>query len=406
MPRVIFHADLDAFFVAVEQALDPALRGLPVIVGGEPGGRGVVASASYEARAFGIHSAMPLAEAQRRCPRAVFLPGRYERYAEYSERFLDILAELTPDIEPRGLEEAYLDMTGFEPLYGRPRQAARRLKERVRRELRLVVSVGIASNKMVAKVASSISKPNGLLEVPAGREAAFLAPLPVGRLPTVGEEAERTLRALGIRTVEQLAALPPEKLEYHFGALGRAMAQYARGLDSALVVGPAPPKSISRSTTLAQDSLDVEFLQALLRYLGERVGVALRREGKWARRITTTVRYADFRTVSRSRTLREPANTDDGIMEPALELLRRALRERWDRVRLVGVGVSELTEGGFQLALLARGREQQGQLTAALDRLRAKYGFTSIQTGRTFCLGQALPTERGAYVLKTPALSR
>jgi DNA polymerase-4 len=407
MARVILHADLDAFFVAVEQALNPALRGLPVVVGGEPGGRGVVASASYEARAYGIHSAMPLAEARRHCPQAIFLPGRFDRYADFSERFMAVLADLTPDLEPRGLDEAFLDLTGFEPLYGPPRETARRLKEKVRQELGLVVSVGIASNKTVAKVASDVSKPDGLLEVPSGQEAIFLAPLPVGALPTVGGEAERRLKAIGIYTIGQLAALPAAALEYHFGVWGRTMALYARGCDSAPVVSePAPPKSIGRSTTLAADSSDTEVLEALLCYLGERVGAALRREGKWARRVTIAVRYADFRTVSRSRTLKEPVESDVGIFEPALELLRQALREHWDRVRLVGVSVSDLMDGGFQRSLWQSVSERHGRLSAALDRLRERYGFTSIQRGRTACLSRVLPQEHGAYVLKTPSLSR
>ena len=243
------HIDLDAFFVSVEQVLNPELKGKPVVVGGKPDRRGVVATASYEARAFGLHSGMPLATASRLCPQAIFIEGSFPRYRDASKRFMAILADFSPYLEPMGLDEAYLDATGFESIHGSIRQMAAAIKKRIKDELGLCASVGIASCKVVAKVASDLSKPDGLLEVPAGEERSFLAPLPVGQLPGIGKKSERVLKGLGVNTIGQLAALPSGILKSHFGAAGVIIHNHANGIDDSKVEPPGEAKSISRETT-------------------------------------------------------------------------------------------------------------------------------------------------------------
>ena len=406
MTRRIFHIDLDAFFVAVERTLDPSLGGRPVVVGGEPGGRGVVACASYEARAYGLHAGMSLKQAYRLCPQAVYLPGRYTRYQEVSQRFQELLREYSPFLEPLGLDEAHLDMTGFEELFGPLFRVARELKERVRRELGVVASVGIAGSRETAKVAANLGKPDGLVEVPPGEDAAFLAPLPVGKLPGVGPKTEAVLKRVGIEQVEELAATPPVVLRRWFGAAGDLLHRWANGQDHAWVTPDAQVKSISRETTFAQDVVDGPLLRGMLRYLSERVGAQLRREGKAARCVTLRLRYADFTTISRSRTLRRPSQEDGTIYGEAVAALERAWKERRDRVRLIGVGVGELVAVAPQLSLLDMGEERGRQLCAAVDTIRQRYGFNAIQYGRTFALGDVFPSDERGYVLKTPSLSR
>ena len=406
MSRQILHVDLDAFFVSVEQALNPTLRGKPVVVGGDRASRGVVASASYEARAFGLRAGMPLTTAQRLCPQAIFLKGSFQRYREASEKFMSILASFTPDLEPAGIDEAYLDLTGFEPLYGPVRHTALTIKRRVREELGLAASVGIASCKVVAKVASDLSKPDGLIEVDPGQEHCFLAPLPVGRLLCVGPRAEQRLKQIGVTTIGQLAALPAAFLKQTFGAMGQVMHCYARGLDERKVEPPAPAKSISRSTTLIEDTLDGRLLKAVLRYLSERVGAELRQEGKRARVVTLKLRYADFETITRSRTLTDADDSDQAIFEVGVGLLERALLQRRERVRLIGIGVSGLVPPARQLSLLDPEPGRRERLSRAVDRIRRKYGFTAIEVGQTRLLREVFRVEDGDYLLATSSLSR
>lgn len=401
----ILHIDLDAFFVSVEQVLAPELRGKPVVVGGRPDRRGVVASASYEARAFGVRAGMPLAKAYRLCPQAIFLQGAFPRYRDVSARFMKILADFSPCLEPVGLDEAYLDVTGCE-FYGSPRQLALNIKERVRRELDLIASVGVASCKVVAKIASDLGKPNGLVEVAPGQEKAFLAPLPVARLPGVGRKTEQALRATGITTVGQLAALLPESVKSRFGVAGMMIHHYANGIDNRKVEPPGEAKSISRETTFAQDTSDRRLLQAILRYLCERVGAELRRQNKQAKSITLKLRYADFETISRSLSSKEATDADESIFAGAVRLLDRALVGKRKAVRLLGVGVSNLGGEGKQLYLLDCMSQRSKHLDKAIDRIRRKYGFTSIQTGRTLALKDIFPADKGDYILETPSLSR
>ena len=256
MARRIMHIDLDAFFVSVEQALNPKLKGKPVVVGGRPDRRGVVAAASYEARAFGLHAGMPLATASRLCPQAIFIEGSFPKYRDASRRFMAILAEFSPYLEPVSLDEAYLDATGFESIYGSTHQMAVNIKQRIRDELKLCASIGIASGKVVAKVASELFKPDGLVEVTAGDEGSFLAPLPIAKLPGIGKKTERILNGLGIHTIGELSNMPLSALKSHFGASGELLHRYANGIDDREIEPPSEAKSISRETTFGQDTRD------------------------------------------------------------------------------------------------------------------------------------------------------
>jgi DNA polymerase-4 len=262
MARCIFHIDLDAFFVSVEQALNPELKGKPVIVGGDPERRGVVASASYEARPFGIHAGMPLSKARRLCPQAIFIRTNFSRYREASNKFMEILADFSPDIEPLGLDEAYLDVTGCVEPYGSPRKLARAIKERINKELNITASVGIGTCKVVAKIASALCKPDGLLEIAPGEEQPFLNPLPLAKLPGVGEKTEQSLKEMGITTIGELASLSLDTITRRFGATGAVLYSYARGIDDREVEAPGEAKSISQQLTFARDTLDRNFLEA------------------------------------------------------------------------------------------------------------------------------------------------
>ena len=406
MARRIMHIDLDAFFVSVEQALNPNLKGKPVVVGGKPDRRGVVAAASYEARAFGLHSAMPLATANRLCPQAIFIEGNFARYREASQKFMAILADFSPYLEPVSLDEAYLDATGFESLHGSIRQMALAIKKRTTDELGLCASVGIASSKIVAKIASELSKPDGLLEVPPGEERSFLEPLPIARLPGVGQRSERMLKGLGISTIGQLAAMPPGVLKSHFGAYGKLIHDHASGIDDRKVEPPGPAKSISRETTFEKDTRDATLLKGTLRYLSERVGSDLRRGGKLAKCITLKLRYADFTTISRQQTLSQSGDTDQTIFDTGFKLLKKELSQEKQLVRLVGIGVSNLVETGRQLDMLDSSTQRLEKLNQVIDRIRNKYGFTAIQTGRTLRLKDLFPESGNGYTMHTPSLSR
>jgi len=403
--RYILHVDLDAFFVSVEQALAPGLRGKPVVVGGRPDRRGVVASASYDARVFGIRAGMPLVQAYRLCPQAVFLQGSFPAYRDASEKFMAILADFSPCLEPAGLDEAYLDVTGCEA-YGTPYELALHIKGRVKKELKLIASVGVAGCKVVAKIASDLGKPDGLVEVTVGQEKEFLAPLPVASLPGVGKKTEQTLKSLGIKTIGQLAALPPETIKNRLGVAGMTLHHYANGIDNREVEPPGEAKSISRETTFAEDTLDRAFLQAILRYLCERVGAELRQDGKHARTITLKLRYADFETVTRRISSKEATDADEVIFAGAVKLLDQALAKNRKLVRLIGVGVSNLVGYGKQLHLLDSMPQRLAHLDKAIDRIRNKYGFTSIQTGRTLLLKDIFASRDADYILETPSLSR
>jgi DNA polymerase-4 len=405
MIRGFLHIDLDAFFVSVEQALNPSLRGKPVIVGGQPDRRGVVASASYEARAFGIYSAMPLSQAYRLCPQAIFLQGNFARYQEASDKFMAILADFSPSLEPGGLDEAYLDITGCD-IFGSPRQIAVAIKERVKTEVSIIASIGIAPCKVVAKIASDLSKPDGLIEVAAGQEKEFLAPLSIDKLPGVGPKTGQTLRSYGITTIGQLAKLSPESARSTLGVSGMALYRYANGIDNRKIEAPGGAKSISRETTFAQDTMDRRVLQAILRYLCERVGSELRQQGKQAKSVSLKLRYADFNTINRSHSSAEAVDSDNAIFTVVAWLLEKALAGKPKPVRLVGVEVSNLLGDAKQLQLFDYKSERQERLDKEIDRIRKRFGFGSIQTGRTLALKEIFESEKKGLVLNTPSLSR
>jgi DNA polymerase IV len=405
MIKGFLHVDLDAFFVSVEQALNPSLKGKPVIVGGQPDRRGVVASASYEARAFGIHSAMPLTRAYHLCPQAVFLQGNFAHYREASEKFMIILADFSPYIEPGGLDEAYLDITGCD-IFGSPRQIALSTKERIKKELSIIASVGIAPSKVVAKIASDLSKPDGLIEVLAGNEKEFLSPLAINKMPGIGPKTEQILKSYGINTIGQLAKLPPESARRILGESGFSLYKQANGIDNRKIESSGEAKSISRETTLAEDTLDSQVLQAVLRYLCERVGAELRRHNKQAKCISLKLRYSDFETINRSRSSAESTDSDDLIYATATRLLNSAISGKQNLVRLLGVEASNLAGDERQLQLFDYKTRRQERLDKVIDRIRVKYGFNSIQTGRTLALKDIFETEKKGVVLHTPSLSR
>lgn len=405
MPRQIMHIDLDAFFVSVEQVLNPALTGKPVVVGGKPDRRGVVAAASYEARSFGLHSGMPLITASRLCPQAIFIEGDFSRYREASRKFMAILADFSPYMESMGMDEAYLDVTGFESIHGSIRQMAAAVKQRVKDELGLCASVGIAACKVVAKIASELSKPDGLLEVPAGEERAFLKPLPVAKLPGIGRKSEPILKGLGINTIGELAAIPSGVLKRHFGVFGITIHNHANGIDNRKVEASGEARSISRETTFGKDTRDTQMLKATLRYLSERIGGELRRQNKQVKCIALKLRYADFTTITRQQTLSQSTDADQTIADTGYKLLRRELAGEKQAVRLIGIGVSKLVEAGRQLDMLDVSAQRLDGLNKAIDRIRRKYGFTAIQTGRTLLLKDVFHDNDKGYTMHTPNLS-
>jgi len=406
MSRRIMHIDLDAFFVSVEQTLRPELKGKPVVVGGRPDSRGVVASASYEARVFGLHAGMPLTTARRLCPQAIFIEGSFPRYREASHRFMAILADFSPYLEPVSLDEAYLDVTGFESIHGSIHQMGVAIKQRIKDELGLPSSVGIASCKVVAKIAADLSKPDGLTEIATGEERSFLAPLPIAKLPGIGKKTEIVLNGLGIKTIGELANMPLSALKSHFGTFGELLFRYANGIDDRKVEPPGAAKSISRETTFGQDTRDRSLLKATLGYLSERVGAELRQESRQARCVTLKLRYADFATITRRHTLVKATDADQTIFSTGLKLLAKALSQEKQPVRLIGIGVANLTEPGRQLDMLDASAGRLEQLNKAIDRIRKKYGFTAIQTGRTLPLKDIFPQSDDGYTLHTPSLSR
>jgi len=377
----ILHVDMDAFFVSVELLDRPDLRGKPVVVGGRPDQRGVVSAASYEARKYGIHSAMPLRTASRLCPHAVFLDGHHEKYSQWSDRVASILARFSPIVEMVSIDEAYLDLSGTERLHGPPLAAANKLLRSITAQTGLPCSGGLAATRLTAKVASDQAKPRGLVWVAPGMEARFLAPLPIRKIPGIGEVTERALRAIGIETVDQLASHSQEKLEKIFGQWGTALYRKARGGDAYEFLIDAEPKSISHNHTFGEDTLDVENMESLLSHLSQKACKRLREAGLSTRTLTLTIRYAGFETYTRSKTLNEPVQLDADIFAIFLDLFRRH-RDPKRKVRLLGVALASLSHGGQQLELLeADRREKLEKLTKAADQLRDKFGFGSVQFG-------------------------
>ncbi len=377
----ILHVDMDAFFVSVELLERPELIGKAVVVGGRPDQRGVVTAASYEARKFGVHSAMPLRTAGKLCPHAVFLDGHHRKYGEWSDRIATILAKFSPIVEMVSIDEAYLDLAGTERLHGPPLVAADKLLRRITSTTSLPCSGGLAATRLVAKVASEQAKPRGLVWVAPGSEARFLAPLPVRKIPGIGEVTERALRALGLETVGQLADVSQEKLEKIFGQWGTALYRKARGGDSYEFVIDAEPKSISHNHTFGDDTNDTEALVAMLSHLSQKACKRLREARLATRTVTLTIRYAGFDTYTRSKTLPEPTLLDRDIFAVFQNLFREH-RNTKRKIRLLGVSLSGFSHGVQQLDLLEQERRGKlEKLTRAADNLRDRFGFDSVKFG-------------------------
>jgi len=395
------HVDLDAFFAAVEQRDRPELRGVPVVVGvGGRHDRGVVSAASYEARRYGIHSAMPLRTAAALCRDAVFVPVDGHKYRTVSRQIMEILRRYTPAVEPISIDEAFLDVAGSEALLGTPIEIARSIRATIRAELQLTASVGVATTKLVAKVASDLRKPDALVVVAAGTEAAFLAPLPISRLWGVGEKTANALAELGVTTIGDLAALPDDTLGRRFGNQGRVLGQRARGIDASPVSAADPARSVSHEHTFDVDTADPDALERTLLALSEGVAGRLRAGGVKARTIAVKVRDSSFSTVSRQRTLSQPTDQTEVIFEAVVDLARPQLHGI--RVRLLGVAASQLGEGD-QMALFA-GDERKRRATEAADEIRRRYGSKAIRRARLLDSGVAEPFERDP--MTTPEVDR
>jgi DNA polymerase-4 len=375
--RTVIHADMDAFYASVEVLDDPRLVGRPVIVGGRPDGRGVVSAASYEARAYGVHSAMPLRTAARLCPEAAFLPGRFERYAEVSRAVMAIFDDYTPLVEPISMDEAFLDVTGA-PAGDGP-TIGRALKTRVRDEVGLVVSVGVATNKLVAKVASDLRKPDALVIVAPGEEAAFLGPLPVTRLWGVGPRVRQALADYGVTTIGQLAAVPAETLRRRFGRMGYELSQRAHGIDPSRVTTGQAPKSIGHEHTFDADVTDRAGLDGTLLWIAESVASRCRRHKVAAGGVQLKLRYEGFETLTRQTQLAHPTTDGQLILDAARRLLDRAL-EPGRAVRLIGITAISLADAQ-QLTLFEDGPRVQ-RLAEATDAVRDRFGDRAITRAR------------------------
>jgi DNA polymerase IV len=401
MTPTILHVDMDAFFVSVERLYDPSLNGQPVIVGGRPNQRGVVTAASYEARRFGVHSAMSLTTAYRLCPQAVFLPNHRDRYVKASHEIETIFENFSPQVEMVSVDEAYVNITGTERLLGPPFEAASRLHQAVAVQTRLPCSIGISRSRLVSKIASDQAKPNGLLFVRPGCEAAFLAPLPVGKIPGVGKTTGKELAGMGVRTIGDLVGVGEDALRRRLGSHGESLHAIATGrrfeaAESSEPVwgGEDSSKSISHEETFAEDLLDGQVIDATLADLAQHVAARLRRHGLFARTVALKLRYSNFQTLTRARTLPEPTQLDGALLETA----RRLLAENWDqrrKVRLLGVAASGLSESPGQANLLtAESENKWNRALAAADLLRGRYGFDSVQLG-TAMPGSGKPAARG-----------
>ncbi len=373
---MILHVDMDAFYASVEERDRPELVGKPLIVGGTAEGRGVVAAANYVVRKFGVHSAMPTATAMRLCPQAIIVRPRMSHYAQISGQIREIFERYTPLVEPLSLDEAFLDVTGSQLLFGSAVQIARRIKDDIYRELRLVASVGVAPNKFLAKIASDLEKPNALVVVQPDQIQAFLAPLPVSRLWGVGRVTGQVFDRLGIQTIGEVRQMSPEVLHRHFGKQGEHFSKLARGIDERQVVPDREAKSISHETTFATDISNHDVLRAWLQELAEQVAYRLRRHQLRGRTVELKLRFSDFRTINRSHTLPHPTDITHEIWQTVATLLDAALPARRSAVRLLGVGVSGFeVPGQKQLSLFPdESRERDSRLDQVRDLINDKFG--------------------------------
>ena len=405
MRRWIIHVDVDAFFASVEQVIRPELRGRPVIVGGVPEIRGCVCSASYEARAHGIKIGMPLRQAQKLCPEAVFFPGCYAHYERFSRHVYELLATFTPVVEVASIDDIYLDMTGSERLHGEIEHTAVTIQDAIKQELGLSVSMGIASSKVVARIASGLNKPKGLVVVPHGQEESFLAPLPLSVLPGIGRPTERRLHELGIRTIGELAHLSEELLVRSFGVVGGMLHNRAQGIDEREMSVDRTSKSVSRETTFEQDTIDQAFIQSVLKYLCERIGMTLRCLGRQCRTIRIKIFFGDFKRAVKSRTLPTPTDDNVTLFQEAVNLFTQTYTRKV-ALRLIGIAVSGLMRTSRQRDLLDLNADRRNYLNIGIDQIRSKYGFNAVDYGDTMRLRAFYSEDEEGLRLKTPSLSR
>ncbi|MBN1754881.1 DNA polymerase IV [bacterium] len=400
----ILHVDLDAFFAAAEQAVHPEYRGKALIVGGTPEVRGVVCSSSYEARRLGIRTGMPLSQAYRICPEAIFTGGNFKLYSYFSQEFHKLLGNYSPVVENASIDEAYVDLTGTERLHGILLKAASDMQSKIKSQLCLSASVGLATNKLVAKIATGIAKPYGLYYVLPGREKNFLAPLPIRKLIGVGYNTEKKLRSFGIQYIGELARIPEQILSHTFGVMGTYILQRANGIDKRAVENRLTPKSLSRETTFATDTADRQFVRGVVKYLAHRLAFKLREHKLRTQNLSLKIRYGDL--LEEQKCLATiPLNSDQRIATIAMELFDR-LYTRRVAIRLVSVKASNLVQDSWQLELFEQNELQTDPLTQALDEIRKRFGKKSIATADLLYLNKYYTSDKEGYVLKTPCLSR
>jgi DNA polymerase IV len=377
---MILHVDMDAFYASVEERDQPQLVGKPLIVGGTPEGRGVVAAANYAVRKFGVHSAMPTSTALLLCPHAIILRPRMDYYAQISEEIREIFFRYTPLVEPLSLDEAFLDVTGSEGLFGPATEIGRRIKHEIKSEIRLIASVGIAPNKFLAKIASDLQKPDALVTVDPDHIQEFLDPLPVGRIWGVGRVTCQQFDRLDIATIGQLRKLELPFLQTKFGEQAEHFWKLARGIDERRVVPDREAKSISHETTFAADIDDPEILRAWLRELTDHVGRRCRRHRLRGRTVNLKIRFADFHTITRAQTLDHATFATEEIWQIAGELLAKGLKVRRQGVRLLGIGMSnfENPEQIQQMLFAEESDQKQSQLDATADQINAKFGSAAL----------------------------
>ena len=384
----IIHLDLDAFFASVEQRDNPAYQGKPLIVGGISGGkgnsnRGVVCAASYEARKYGVHAGMPIWEARQKCPRGIFIPSQMNKYLESSKKFFQICSDYTPLLEPLSIDELFLDVSGCESLFGSSETIGKKIKERVCQELGLNISLGIAENKFLAKIATNLGKPDGFYIIPSKDIQKILYPLPVSSLWGIGEKTEELLKKSGIYLVEQLARMPDSILENLLGKNGKIMKLLAQGIDETPVTPPSTAKSIGKETTFGTNITEKVILIKELLKISQLVGYAARKKGYKGKTITLKIRFHNFITLNRSKTLENPTHLDDIIFKTVVELLGKVSYKKGG-VRLLGIKFSNLTSGNErkQLKFLRDEEDKKDdkleQLTQSLDKIREKFGTKSV----------------------------
>jgi len=400
IPNIV-HVDVDAFFASVEQVLNPKLRGKPVLVG-----RGVVASASYEAKLQGVKTAMTFREAMRVCPKAIVVPGQYEHYADYAERVRRILETYTPAVETAALDDFYLDFAGTERLYPDFRGTLLRLQMDVFQQTGLSVSLGAARTKVVAAIASRLERPRGFKLIAPGTELEFLAPLPVEKLHGIGHVHASMLAERGVTTIAELSRVPRPALEAAFGeVIGGQIWERARGLDGREVMLPATPKSISRETTIEGGTIDTEFLGSLIEYLCERVGATLRDYGRQARSLGLRIRYVDHFSAHQTLRLAKPSNDERALHTTAMELFEKLFTRRV-AVRLIGVTVVNLDLDRRQNELFDQNANRRWYLNRGVDNVRGRFGWNSLFYGKGLQLREHYASKPGGLVLSTPCLSR